>query len=244
MNNIQATSVHYAYRNKKVFADLNLTIADQKLSCIMGANGSGKSTLLKLLAGLLTPLSGQVLIDNIPIHQLLRKTLAKKLSYLPQQCRIPESLTVWEYVALGRFCHQSWFSTMQNSDILAVEEAIAMTYLEDLSEQVMTTLSAGQQQRARIALMLAQQAPYLLLDEPMTGLDIKQQQNILELLSHLQKQHNKTIVVILHDLQQALTIADEIILLKSGNIIAQGLLLNTLTPENLSTAFSGDIKIS
>jgi len=222
MDGINAINVSYHYQNQSIMTKINLHVPKHEITCLIGPNGSGKSTLLKFLAGLLVPTSGYVTLDNNIIHHYTRKVLAKKLSYSPQQCRIPPSLTVREYVALGRFCHQSWFSKFNDHDYNAIEQAIDSADLKMLADKVVTTLSAGQQQRARIALMLAQQAEYLLLDEPMASLDLKQQRNLLELLMLLQKKHAKTIIIILHDLQQVIEVANKVVLLKNGCLLDSG----------------------
>lgn len=222
MSGIKLTNVTYHHKNREMFINLNLKIPQYNLTCLIGPNGSGKSTLLKLLAGLVHPSAGEVCLDNHSLHAYSRKALAQRLAYLPQQGLIPPSLTVREYVALARYCYQSWFSNLSEEDETAVEEAILLTDLEAHANVAVATLSAGQQQRARIALMLAQQTQYLLLDEPMTGLDLKQQCNMLQLLSTLQRDYAKTIVVILHDLHQVVELANEVILLKDGKVAGQG----------------------
>jgi iron complex transport system ATP-binding protein len=237
MTGINLAKVSYRYQDQTILADINLLIRKYNITCLIGPNGAGKSTLLKILAGLLVPTAGHTTLDDIAIHRYARKVLAKKLAYMPQQSRIPSSLNVREYVALGRFCHQSWFSNLQEHDHTVIEQSIQMTNLHLLADQTVATLSAGQQQRARIALMLAQQAEYLLLDEPMTGLDLKQQRHLLELLVMLQKHHTKTIILVLHDLQQALEIADEVVLLKNGNVLATGHPHDMITADYLFKMF-------
>lgn len=240
MSGIEFSNVSYHYQQKMMFSHLNLRIPANAITCLVGPNGSGKSTLLKLMAGLLLTHQGNVLLDNINIKTYQRNSLAKKLAYLPQQCHIPPSLSVREYVALGRFCHQSWFARTSKTDEKAIENAISLTHLSTLANQAVSTLSVGQQQRARIALMLAQEAEYLLLDEPMTGLDFKQQLNMLSLLTTLQKEHGKTIIVILHDLAQAKEISNEVILLKESCVVGQGRPQNILCEELLLKAFDLD----
>lgn len=241
MNGINISCLTYhpptQSRKENLFTNLNLQFKEHKITCLIGPNGSGKSTLLKLVAGLIAPQTGTICLDNMPIHTYARKTLAKKLAYLPQHCTLPPSLTVSEYIALSRFCYQTWFSTLNEGDYLMIEEAISLTDLRDFAEKPVTSLSAGQQQRARIAFMLAQQVDYLLLDEPMTGLDIKQQRNIIQLLVRLQREAAKTIILVLHDLHQAIEIADTVILLKAGKVIADGKPSDVICADNLQNVF-------
>jgi len=244
MNGIKVSHLTYHYHKKCILRDINLLIPLQQMICLIGPNGSGKSTLLKLMGGLLSLQSGTVTLDNISLHSYSRKSLAKKLAFLPQQCQIPPSLLVREYVALGRFCHQSWFSKLSYQDHFAIDEAIALTGLNLLAREPVSALSAGQQQRARLALMLTQQAHYLLLDEPMTGLDFKQQRNMLKLLSDLQKNHGKTIIVILHDLHQVMEIANEVVLLNDSRILTQGHPRDVICKDNVLKAFDCEYDFS
>ncbi len=237
MTGINVAHLSYYQQKTCIIRDINLQILPGTLTCLIGPNGSGKSTLLKLLAGLLTPSTGTISLDTVPLHDYPRKTLAKKLSFLPQQSRLPPSLTVREFVALGRFCHQTWFSRTQQEDIYAIENAISLADLQLEANSPVTLLSGGEQQRARIALMLAQQAHYLLLDEPMSGLDLKQQRNLMTLLIHLQKEHGKTLIVILHDLHQVIELADHVVLLKKGHMLHQGHPDHAMNPTALSTLF-------
>jgi len=244
MSGIELHSVTYHHKKQALFSDISLQIPQHCVTCLVGPNGSGKSTLLKLLAGLMLPHAGTILLDNVAISGYSRKALAKKIAYLPQQCRIPASLTVREYVALARFCHQSWFGGLNANDHAAIEDAIRLTDLSIHADRPVAILSAGQQQRARIALMLAQQAQYLLLDEPMTGLDLKQQRNMLQLLADLQQKYAKTIVVILHDLHQVMEIANEVILLKNGIVLGQGHPREMINTDFLLKAFDYECEVS
>lgn len=237
MSGINASSLSFYYQDKKIIDNVNTTIPSQAITCLVGPNGSGKSTLLKLFAGLLPPANGAVTLDQKILQKYPRKELAKKLAYFPQQARFPASLTVKEYVALARYCHQSWFAKLNSHDLFAIDRAITLTNLNELADQPIGKLSVGQQQRVRIALLLAQESEYLLLDEPMAGLDIKQQADMLNLLQYLQRQLNKTIVVILHDLHQVKELADHVHFLKRGCTIAMGHPKDVLTSQLLYEVF-------
>lgn len=239
MNGINVSCLTYqpARETNFLFSKLNLHLDAHQITCLIGPNGSGKSTLLKLLAGLLIPQHGSVMLEDLAVRDYSRRALARKLAYLPQQCLLPPSLTVYEYLALSRFCHQSWFAKLQASDYQAIHEAIELTHLKEFVHKPVAQLSAGQQQRARIAFMLAQQVEYLLLDEPMTGLDLKQQRNMIELLLRLKQQAHKTIILVLHDLNQVVEIADRVVILKDGSIAAFGKPNDVMSMELLYNVF-------
>jgi|SRR5579862_8121072 len=237
MDGINLKNISHRYQHQLILSNIDLQIDKHKITCLVGPNGSGKSTILKLLAGLLIPEHGSVTLDSIAISHYSQRALAKKLTYMPQQYRIPPSLKVREFVALGRFCHQSWFANLKEQDYFAIEQAMKMADVLQLADKIVTTLSSGEQQRVRIALMLAQEAEYLLLDEPMTGLDIKQQRNLLELLVTLQKKHGKTILIILHDLYQVIEIAEEVVLIKNGNIFGTGHPRSIINSDSLFKIF-------
>lgn len=222
MGEISLHQVTYQASNKIIIDQVSVDFNQRQISCIIGPNGSGKSTLLQLIAGLIKPASGSIKIENTDLASFNKKTLAKKITYLPQQSRIPHTLTVYEYVLLGRYCHQSWLGQLTEEDHAATKQAIYLTNLASLAHTEAAKLSLGQQQRARLALTLAQGSPYILLDEPMTGLDLKQQYHLIDLLQKL-KNMGKTIILILHDLHQVKTIADQVILLQNGCIKAEGL---------------------
>lgn len=244
MHGIKLSNVTYHYADRPMFINIDLHIPSQNITCLIGPNGSGKSTLLKLMAGLLTTKNGSIVLDKIPLERYTQKSRAKKMAYLPQQCLLPPSLTVREYIALGRFCHQTWFSKLNHKDRISISEVITLTNLDVLADLPIATLSVGQQQRARIALMLAQEAEYLLLDEPMSGLDLKQQRNMLDLLCHLHQSHGKTIVVILHDLQQVMEVASNVVLLKNNTILGEGHPREIINPAYILNAFDYDCEIS
>jgi len=243
MSEITLTHVTYYQNHKALFDNLNLQLNKKKITCLIGPNGSGKSTLLKLIAGLLQASLGEITLEAKSISAYSRKDFAKKLAYLPQQCVLP-NLPLQEYVALGRFCHQTWFANLQEEDHNIIHQAIALTDLQSLMLQPVNTLSGGQQQRARLALILAQQSEYLLLDEPLTGLDLKQQIKMLNLLLYLQKHHQKTILMTLHDIHQAAEISDEVIFIKNGVILNHGKPEEVIHHEGLYDLFDYHFEIN
>ncbi|WP_455920725.1 ABC transporter ATP-binding protein, partial [Priestia megaterium] len=177
----------------------------------IGSNGCGKSTILRSLARLLKPAEGSIYLNGKDIHRHSSKEVAKKLAILPQAPEAPEDLTVKELCYYGRHPHKGLFARYSAEDHQVVEEALQATKLSNLSHRTLDALSGGQRQRAWIAMALAQGTELLLLDEPTTYLDLAHQIEVLELLRSLNQKRNCTIVMVLHDLNQAARYADHLI---------------------------------
>ncbi|WP_261555492.1 ABC transporter ATP-binding protein [Frankia tisae] len=214
--------VSLGYGRVPVVKDLQTTFPPGLITSIVGANGCGKSTLLRGLARLLTPTSGTVLLDGKSIHAQRSKEVAKRLGLLPQGPTVPEGLTVEELVSRGRYPHQSFRRQWSITDEQAVEEALRLTRTHDLRDRPVDELSGGQRQRVWIALVLAQDTPILLLDEPTTFLDIAHQLEVLGLLRELNEQQNRTVILVLHDLNQAARYSHHLIAMREGQIVAAG----------------------
>ncbi|MCV9880174.1 ABC transporter ATP-binding protein [Brenneria izbisi] len=219
---LNATNLTLAYDKKIIAEALSVTIPDNQFSVIIGPNACGKSTLLRALCRLLKPLAGEVLLDGKNIHQLPTKALARKIGLLPQHAIVPDNITVADLVARGRYPHQSLLRQWRAADQEAVEQAMIATDVSALSERSVDELSGGQRQRVWIAMVLAQQTQLLLLDEPTTWLDMAHQIDLLDLFCDLHQQHGRTLVAVLHDLNQACRYADHLIVMQAGKIMAQG----------------------
>ncbi|PSN12059.1 cobalamin/Fe(3+)-siderophore ABC transporter ATP-binding protein, partial [filamentous cyanobacterium CCP5] len=202
-----------------------------------------KRQLLRGLARLLKLKGGTVYLEGSAIAHLPTKELAKRLGILPQTPSAPEGLTVRELVAQGRYPHQNWLQQWSKDDELQVEAAIATTHLQDFANRPLDTLSGGQRQRAWIAMALAQDTDILLLDEPTTYLDLAHQIEVLDLLHNLNTQQGKTIVMVLHDLNQACRYADQVITLRSGGVYAQGQPQQVMTETLVRDVFGLDSRI-
>ncbi len=232
------------YQKQIIVDDITLTIPHGKMTVLVGANGSGKSTLLGTIARMLKPLGGSVLLDGKAIHQQPTKAISRQLGILPQSPIVPEGLTVFELVSRGRFPWQSFMRQWSEEDELAVLEALNLTGTAEFAHHTVDSLSGGQRQRCWIAMALAQQTPVILLDEPTTFLDLRYQVEILELLHALTRDHGRTVVVVLHDLNFAVNYGDTLVFLKQGRlqgVIHEG---DTCTPALIKNVFDVDVQVS
>ncbi|WP_027856260.1 ABC transporter ATP-binding protein [Marinobacterium jannaschii] len=230
------------YKRKRILQDLSLSFPEGGFTALLGANGCGKTTLLHTLAGLLKPEAGQVVLNGEPLKSLSSKQIARQLAVLPQVTTAPAGLTVRELVMQGRFPWQNWWRQWSDEDEAAVEAAIAATGIADYLDMPLEQLSGGQRQRCWIAMTLAQDTPLLLLDEPTTYLDISHQVELMNLIASLRLK-GKTIIAVLHDLNQAATYADHLVMMKGGNVYAQGDVDQVFTPQNLKAVFDLDAHI-
>ncbi|MGZ0748804.1 ABC transporter ATP-binding protein [Kluyvera sichuanensis] len=206
------------YGNQRIVDNISLTIPVGKMTVLAGANGSGKSTLLNTMARMLKPLGGCVRLDGQDIHQQPTKQVARQLGLLPQSPLTPEGLTVFELVSRGRYPWQGLIRQWSTDDEQAVETALRLTGTLEFAHLPVDSLSGGQRQRCWIAMALAQQTATILLDEPTTWLDLRYQVEILELLQQLTREHGRTVVTVLHDLNFAVNYADTLIFMKQGKI--------------------------
>lgn len=226
----------YAYQ-KTLLKNINLQLKPATLYGLIGHNGSGKSTLIKVLSGNIKPSDGRVLLDGENLHDLSPKLLAKQLAYLPQKLPEQAGFSTKELVMLGRYPHQSFLSRPSEQDHQLVEKAMAVTGVAPFAAASLATLSGGEKARAWLAMCLAQQTPYLLLDEPLAPLDIVYQVQILELIQRLAHEQGLCVVVIIHDINLASQFCDEIIALKGGELVYQGDAQTLMNAETLHDIF-------
>lgn len=231
------------YGNKPVIEGLDLAILTGKITVLVGPNGCGKSTLLKGLGRLLKPHHGVVYLDNASITTLPTKRVAQQLGLLPQGPTAPAGLTVQDLVAQGRYPYQNWLQQWSKEDEHAVETALAITELQTLADRPVDSLSGGQRQRAWIAMTLAQNTQILLLDEPTTFLDLAHQIEVLDLLYDLNQREGRTIVMVLHELNQACRYGDHLIAMKAGQIYAQGAPRQIMNEQLVQAVFDLECKI-
>jgi iron complex transport system ATP-binding protein len=234
---LRAEQLRLTYGDRVVVDGLDLVIPPGKISVIVGANACGKSTLLRALARLLNPTAGSVQLDGKAIHTLPTRQVARQVGILPQAPVAPEGLTVIDLVSRGRAPHQTWWRQWSAADEAAVAEALAATGVTEFADRPVDELSGGQRQRAWIAMAVAQQTPVLLLDEPTTFLDLSHQIDVLDLVVDLNRRDGRTVVMVLHDLNQACRYADHVIAMKAGRIVAQGAPAEVVTAELVAEVF-------
>jgi iron complex transport system ATP-binding protein len=226
---LRAEGLTLAYEQRVVAEGLGVEIPDGSFTVIVGPNACGKSTLLRSLARLLKPKAGAVFLDDAPITSLHGKEVARRLGLLPQSPITPDGITVADLVARGRYPYQGLLRQWSRADERAVNEAMDAVGVADLAGRVVDELSGGQRQRVWLALVLAQQTPIMLLDEPTTFLDIAHQIEVLDLCSRLHEE-GRTLVAVLHDLNHACRYATHLVAMRGGEIVDQG------RPEEVVTA--------
>ncbi|NJM20545.1 MAG: ABC transporter ATP-binding protein [Richelia sp. RM2_1_2] len=226
------------YSKKAIVRNINFDIARGEWLSLVGANGSGKSTLLKLISRILIPQKGRILLDGKAIHHQSAIEVAQKMALLPQQQIVPTGLTVYQLVGLGRNPHQNWWQwELDAQDRDKVESAIDAVGIEQFKNRPVERLSGGERQRAFLALALAQNPQFLLLDEPTTYLDLRYQLQLLELLKKLNLQQELTIITVLHELNLAARYSNRLAMLLNGQIWVDGDTDTVMNPENIRQVF-------
>ncbi|MFA3762494.1 ATP-binding cassette domain-containing protein [Yersinia sp. 2544 StPb PI] len=234
---LQADALTLGYDGKIISQNLSISIPDGEFTVIVGPNACGKSTLLRALSRLLKPQAGQVILDGKNIASIDTRQVARHLGLLPQSSQVPDGISVLDLVARGRYPHQKLLQQWTQADKLAVNNAMQATGVSELADRSVDALSGGQRQRVWIAMVLAQQTPLLLLDEPTTYLDIAHQIDLLELFSNLNQQHNHTLVAVLHDLNHACRYATHIIAMRDGQVVTQGHPREVITADLVEQVF-------
>jgi len=219
---LHATGLRLAYGQRTIVDIPELHLEPGRITCLVGPNGCGKSTLLKALGGLLRPARGEIRLDARPLADWAPKALARRLASLPQSPSAPDDIRVSQLVGHGRYPHQGLLGGATARDLEVVDWALGATSIGHLRERRFATLSGGERQRVWLAMTLAQQAEILLLDEPTTYMDMGHQVELLELLAELHRRHGRTIVMVLHDLNQASQYADRLLAMRDGRILADG----------------------
>ncbi|WP_296665096.1 ABC transporter ATP-binding protein [Demequina sp.] len=243
MTRLEARDVTLGYGDHVVVHGVDVAIPDGGITAIVGPNGCGKSTLLRALARLLTPRTGAVLLDGEDLHRLPTREVARRIGLLPQAPIAPPGITVGELVARGRTPYQRVLRPWSPADEAAVFSALHSTGLTSIRDAVVDELSGGQRQRAWIAMALAQDTPLMLLDEPTTYLDIAHQYDVLDLLHRLRTRQQRTIVMVVHDLQQAARYATHVVAMSDGRIAAAGSPAEVLTERLVSSVFQLDVRV-
>ncbi|MEI3613205.1 ABC transporter ATP-binding protein [Pseudogracilibacillus sp. SO30301A] len=241
---MEINNITYSYDHKvNHLDDVSGKIDVGKVTTIIGPNGCGKSTLLGIMANNYVPLKGQIIMDGKRITTMKPKELAKKIAVVHQHNSAPADLTVERLTSYGRLPYKSMFSTNTITDKEAIEWALEQTNLLDKRNKTINALSGGERQRVWIAMTLAQQTPFLFLDEPTTYLDIYYQYEILELVKRLNEEQALTIVMVLHDINQAIRYSDTIIVMKNGKIVTQGKPEQVITKSIIKKIYGVDVSV-
>ena len=243
MEAISVKNLCVSYENNNIIENMDLSIPKGKITIIIGANGCGKSTLLKTISRINKPQNGDIFINNKNIKNIKEKNIAKEVAFLPQGPICPSGLTVRELVAYGRFPHQKMIGGLNSHDKEVIDWAIKETGLSEFSDREVENLSGGQRQRAWIAMTLAQETEIIMLDEPTTYLDMSYQLEVLEVLQKLNKEKNITVVIVLHELNNACRFADNIVGLKKGKIICEGRPIDVINKETLKKIYGIDANL-
>ena len=229
---------------KKILSGVTHEFAEGRRTSIIGANGAGKSTLLKALCLLNERFSGSITLDGRDIRSLGRRSIAQSIAILPQEREAPVDTTVRQLTSYGRFPHQKLFSSGNpTEDREAIDWAMRVTNVEHLAQRQVSTLSGGERQRAWLAMALAQRPKILLLDEPTTYLDIAHQLEVMTIIETVNRRHDMTIIMVLHDINHAIEFSDEVIVIDGGTIYKRGSPSDVLSPQLIRDVFNVDAEI-
>lgn len=237
---IGASGLSVAYGDRTVITGLSVDFPEGQITTIIGPNGCGKSTLLRAVSRLIPSSGGNIRIGGQDATRMKRKELAKKIAVLPQSPTAPAGIVVADLVARGRHPHQSWVAQWSAADEAEVLKALELTGSAALAERSIDALSGGQRQRVWISMVLAQQTEVLFLDEPTTYLDLSHSIDVLNLVRHLKATLDRTIVMVLHDLNLAIRYSDNLVVMKDGEVRAHGAPVEIITTELLKDVFALD----
>lgn len=236
---LRGENISFSYvRDKAFIENLNINIPKGKITTILGPNGSGKSTLLSILSTYNKPSKGDVFIGDKNLKTLKTKEIAKLIATVHQHNESPEDLDVKTLISYGRVPHHKHGSNKKDEDEKIINWAISSTNLDDIKDKKVMSLSGGQRQRAFIAMALAQKTDILLLDEPTTYLDIFHQIEVLDLVKKLNEKYKMTIVMVLHDINQAIKYSDNIVIMKNGKIIEEGTPKSVINEKSIKTVYN------
>lgn len=233
----------FGYEEHPVLRDVSVTFEKGRLTGIIGPNGSGKTTLIKLMSGAIRPTSGTVLLDGREIREYSGKKLSQALSVVPQKSQLEFDFTVLDVVLMGRQPYIGRFGQESAQDLALARQALQLTGVDHLAKRPVTGLSGGEWQRVIIARALCQSTPAMLLDEPVSSLDIRHQLEVLSLVRRLAHQRKVAAVCVLHDLNLAAHYCDELVMMNAGQLVAQGRPDQVLTPEQLRAVYGIEARV-
>lgn len=240
MEVIKGKNLQIGYDKSIILDGIDIEIQKGEILTILGTNGCGKSTLLKTISRVIPAKNGDIYLEDNIIENIKTSDFAKKVGFVAQNNEIPEDLTVKEFIRYGRVPHKKWYEPFNNEDEEIVDWAMSICKIEKFANRKVMSLSGGERQKIWIAMVLAQKTDILLLDEPTTYLDICHQVEILELIKKLNRELKITIIMVLHDLNQALQYSDRVIVLKDKKKYAQGDVKEVLTPELVKVVYNVD----
>ena len=229
--------------NKHILHDISVSIPMGEITTLIGPNGCGKSTLLRSMIGYISSPSECVTIFDKPLSSYSQNKLARQMAFLPQVLNMPKDMTVEELVYCGRYPYQNWWKNTAKEDREIVDYALSITKTDHLRHQLIPSLSGGERQRVWIAMALAQEPKLLVLDEPTTYLDINHQLEIMELLKRLNNEQGLTVLMVLHDLTQAVQYSDYMAVIKAGHLIAAGDTKDITSDTLFKEVFSVDVQV-
>ncbi|MGV0980545.1 iron ABC transporter ATP-binding protein [Empedobacter sp. UBA7248] len=238
---IEIKDIEKQFGNQKVLQDINITLPKEQLISLIGPNGAGKSTLLSIISRLLHQDKGTVVLEDKLLTDFKSNALAKQLAILKQSNHMELRLTIEDLVAFGRFPYSKGKLTALDQE--KINDALAFCSLEDIRTKFLDELSGGQKQRAFLAMIIAQDTDYILLDEPLNNLDMKLSVQIMQMLQRLVVEKKKTIVIVIHEINFAANYSDSIVGMKNGKIFSQGATSEVITAENLENLFDMKFEI-
>ncbi len=241
IRSINIRSLSFSYNNFDALNDISFSVETGKITTIIGSNGAGKSTLLKCCNHLLHHKMGDVIIDGKDVNTLSPKQIASKIGYVPQKYFPMLAMKVFESILIGVDRKSVWGYTKQ--DIARVEKVISFMGLGDIASKSIMNLSGGQQQRVSIARAIVNLPPFVFLDEATSGLDIKHQRDVMQMMTYLAKEKNIGVLAVVHDINLASEFSDVLVLMKNGRVLDIGHPDSVLTTEQVKTAFNLDVKL-
>ena len=240
---LKINQISVRYEQKQVVHDFSFDVKNGEIVSIIGPNGSGKSTILKAVARMLPYDAGEIQLEGQNMRKLTSKEIAKKLCILSQRNQAPNDITVRNLVCYGRYPHKKWFEKLNDDDYAIVDWALEKTNLLHYKDKSIASLSGGESQRAWIAMALAQKPQVLLLDEPTTYLDIAHQHEVLELVRELNQDTGLTVVMVLHDLNQASSYSDKIVVVQNGHRVQIGTPAEVITQQMIASIYNMNAEI-
>ncbi|WGE46596.1 ABC transporter ATP-binding protein [Actinobacillus equuli] len=233
----------FAIPTRTLLHSVSLQFKQGKVYGLIGHNGSGKSTLIKLLAKQNTLSGGRILFNQQELSRWSSRDFAKQVAYLPQHLPQATNLTARELIAMGRYAWNGLFGSNKQKDHEAIERALALTHTEQFAEQLVDTLSGGERSRIWLAMLLAQQSKFLLLDEPLAALDIAHQVEVMELVKKLAHELNLGVIIVIHDINLAARYCDQLVALHSGKLLAQGDAFEIVNSPKLKQIYGIDLNV-